>query len=379
MTRTHASLFSGCGGLTTGLKAAGWDTLLAVDLDPVCLASHRMNHPEAATAQADLGAVDARGLAGLLARKGMVTRPVTLVTMGPPCEPFSGASPRKRAHREGDPRRGLYRPAVELAAALGAELIVVENTARIQDYPEAGWILEALAEAGYRSQLAGVLNAAAHGVPQKRERWLVLAARDRGVGLRWPEPITAGRPPTVREALAGLPFEPGDRYDEGRSGYADLMRDHPFWGLRGSGALAHHEAPAQTPALRLRRTLVRPGRRAKHLRGSLPGGMAEALAGCGVLPRKDFGQRDHRLDWDRPANTVTAHVAEEFIAPAGGRPVTAREAARLQSFPDAYRWAGRLTGPGNALVQSVYAQIGDSVPPLLACRLGLTLKEIMGG
>jgi DNA (cytosine-5)-methyltransferase 1 len=375
MNPTHVSLFSGCGGFTTGLKAAGWDTLLALDLDPVCLASHRMNHPEAATAQADLGAVDAGGLTGLLARKGLVTRPVTLATMSPPCEPFSGASPRKKADREGDRRRGLYRPAVELAAALGAELIVVENTARIQDYPEAGRILEALAEAGYRSQLAGVLNAADHGVPQNRERWLVLAARDGGARLRWPEPSASGLRVTVREAFAALPLEPGNVYEGGGSDYAALMRDDGFWGLRRSGALAHHEAPAQTPAMRLRRTLVRPGRRAKHLRGSLPAGIAEALAGCGVLPRKDFGQRDHRLHWDRPANTVTAHVAEEFIAPHGGRPVTAREAARLQSFPDAYRWAGRLTGPGNALVQSVYAQIGDAVPPLLAYRLGLTIKE----
>lgn len=377
MTLSHVSLFSGCGGVTAGLKAAGWDTLLALDLDPVCLASHRLNHPEVATAQADLGAVDAGSLADLLVREGLVTRSVTLVSMGPPCEPFSGASPRKKADREGDHRRGLFRPAIELAAALGAELILVENTAKIQDYPESGRILDALAEEGYRNQLDGVLNAADHGVPQARQRWFALAARDGGLRLRWPGPTTGGSPATVREAFAGLPPEPVSRYAESGSDYAALMRDHAFWRLAANDALTHHEVPGQTAAMRVRRTLVRPGGRAKDLRKELPASTAATLVACGVLPPKDFSQRDHRLHWDRPANTVTAHVPEEFIVPQGGRPVSAREAARLQSFPDAYRWAGRLTGPGNAAIQSVYAQIGDSVPPLLAYRLGLTIKEML--
>lgn len=373
MTPTHVSLFCGCGGFTAGLKAAGWDTILAVDLDPVCLASHRLNHPEAATLQADLGGVDARRLAAKLCEKGFVRRPVTLATMGPPCEPFSSANGRR--DRE-DPRKGLYRPAVELAAALGAEFVVVENTDRIEDYPEARGILEALSQAGYRNQLAGVLNAADHGVPQARFRWFVLATRHEGVRLRWPESATARRPVTVREAFAGLPWEPGDSY-EGGGGYADLMRDHGFWQLVAPAGLTHHVAPGQTPAMRMRRSLVRAGRRVKDLRRSLPAGDAEVLVRCGVLPRKDFTQRGYRLPWDRPANTVTAHVAEEFIHPQTDRGISAREAARLQSFPDAYRWAGRLALPGNAEVQSVYAQIGDSVPPLLAYRLGLLIKEML--
>src|SRR5437667_71646 len=133
MSPTHVSCFSGCGGFTAGLKAAGWDTVLALDLDPACLTSHRLNHPEAATF---------------------------------------------------------------------------------------------LADAGYRNRLAGVLDAAEHGVPQARRRWLALATRHDGVRLRWPGPVTAGRPVTGREAFAGLPSEPGDSYAEGRSGYADLMGDY---------------------------------------------------------------------------------------------------------------------------------------------------------
>jgi DNA (cytosine-5)-methyltransferase 1 len=197
------------------------------------------------------------------------------------------------------------------------------------------------------------------------------------VRLRWPEPTTGGSPATVREAFAGLPLEPGNGYGQGGSDYAALMRDHAFWRLVANDALTHHEVPGQTPAMRMRRTLVRPGGRAKDLRKELPASTAATLVACRVLPPKDFSQRDHRLHWDAPANTVTAHVAEEFIAPHGGRPVTAREAARLQSFPDAYCWAGRLTGPGNADLQSLYAQIGDSVPPLLAFCLGTTIKEML--
>ena len=374
MRATHVSLFSGCGGFTTGLKAAGFETVLALDLDPACLASHRLNHPEAATLQADLGAVDAGGLAALLRRQGAVPSSVTAATMGPPCEPYSSANPRKG--REGDRRRGLYRPAIALAAALGAEIIVVENVGDIRKYPEAGRILEALGEAGYGNRLAAVLNAADHGVPQSRARWLVLAARDGGVRLRWPGPGDATRV-TVRDAFAGLPPEPGGRYGPGGGRYDALMRDHAFWRLAGTDGLTHHEAPTQTPAMRMRRQLVQPGKRAADLRRSLPAEVAAAWVERRVLPPKDFKQRDYRLPWGRPANTVTAHAAEELIAPDGGRPVTAREAARLQSFPDAYRWAGRLTAPGNADVQSVYAQIGDSVPPLLAYRLGLTIKETL--
>src|SRR5262249_46663594 len=149
-----------------------------------------------------------------------------------------------------------------IAAALGAEFILVENTAKIQDYPEAGRILEALAKAGYGNQLAGVLDASEQGVPQKRKRWFALAARDSSPRLKWPEPTTGGRPVTVREAFAGLPFGPGNEYDGGRSNYADLMRDHRFWRLEANDALTHHETPGQTPAMRMRRTLVRPGGRA---------------------------------------------------------------------------------------------------------------------
>jgi DNA (cytosine-5)-methyltransferase 1 len=123
MTHTHVSLFCGCGGFAGGLKAAGWDTLLAVDLDRVCLASHRLNHPEAATLQADLGLADAGHLATMLWEQEIVCRPVTLVTMGPPCKPFS------RANRRKDPRSGVLCPLFRLLAHNRPRAVVVENAA----------------------------------------------------------------------------------------------------------------------------------------------------------------------------------------------------------------------------------------------------------
>jgi DNA (cytosine-5)-methyltransferase 1 len=126
-----------------------------------------------------------------------------------------------------------------------------------------------------------------------------------------------------------------------------------------------------------RYSLIRPGRRVVGLHDSLPGDVVEVFKRRGILPRKRHTQRGHRLRWDRPAHTMTTHAAEEWIHPSRNRPLTVRECARIQGFPDGYEFLGPLTLPHNSGRQDVYAQLGDSVCPPVARAWAKVLQEIL--
>jgi DNA (cytosine-5)-methyltransferase 1 len=198
------------------------------------------------------------------------------------------------------------------------------------------------------------------GVPQLRHRLFVLAVRrDLGVGLPPPfTPLVA--PPTVADALGDLPaLEAGEQASEyARPAETPLQR-----ALRGNEAvLTWHEAPAHAPAmLRLIKALP------------LEGGTRSDLASA-VAPASGFHNTYGRLRSDRPAPAVTSSIGRvssgRHVHPTQHRALTPREAARLQTFPDSYRWKGNRW--------AVYAQIGNAVPPMLAAAIAGPLLERLG-
>jgi DNA (cytosine-5)-methyltransferase 1 len=318
-------LFSGAGGFTLGLERAGGAARsVAIESDPDCAATFRANFPEAALIEADIRdvAYDRR-------------RRFDVVVAGPPCQGFSTLNRR----RGGDPRNLLYTEVLRCVDAHRPRIVVVENVPKFIESEEGRTLADALRHRGF-SVRAGTVNAADYGVSQRRIRALVAAAAG-GAAPPWPVPTHSASgdslPPhrTVADAFALLPTEP-------------------------DGANWHRDDYARRSS------------QIERLRSIREGGSRRDLPPDLVLDcwKEADGYNDvlGRLEWHRPATTVRTEFFRpekgRFLHPVADRPITPREAARLQSFPDSFVF------PDDQTLYSVGRQIGNAIPPRLAEAIG---------
>lgn len=370
----HVDLFAGAGGFGCGVRAAGFRTVAAVEQDPHRVETLKLNHPDAAVIGADIRQVSGWQLIRTLPRSGGAYRPPDLMTASPPCVLFSTAGGSAR-NRE-DPQVWLCLEVARLAAAVRPRVLLVENvpgfvTRRVGGELVVDRLRRDLDQAGYRNRLEVTLDAAEFGVPQLRKRWFMLATSDMKLSLRAPEPETSGHRVAVAEAFADLP-EPGVvQYGTGSSRYAELMRNAGFWRVEAVEDLTHHEPRTATAAQVARYSLVRPGRRVAGLFDRLSPEVVAGLQSAAILPNVPFKQSGVRLHPHRPSPTVPATAADRVLHPRANRSVTVREAARLQSFPDAYQFAGGR--------MASFEQVGDAVPPLLALKWAEAIREVLRG
>lgn len=328
--RLAIDLFSGAGGLSSGFKAAGWHIVLAVEAARHPAQSYRHNHPGVPVLELDVRRLKADALLrSLRLRRGRLDA----VIGGTPCQGYSAAGHRVPSA----PVNFLYRPFVTLAKNLGARTIVLENVPGAQSVNGHGFvpkILRQIRSAGFVCEVQE-LNAMHFGVPQRRRRLVFLGLHPNvGVKPSFPSPThsppggTSGLPmtPRIRDVLAGLPTpsHPGEktRYGVG-----------PF----NHTAMRHSEAVAA----RLRR--LKPG--------------------TGPISYK-------RLTLDYTGTLVAGHRALP-VHPKKPRTLTVREAARIQTIPDSFRFLGpRSEQPG---------QVANAVPYLMAQALGTHLRHLLDG
>lgn len=357
MPRPHAvDLFCGAGGLSLGLQQAGFHVIAAVDTDPVALETHAANiggltyEHDLSDPSAFLGFLDARGV-----------RRVELVAGGPPCQPFSRAGAakirdlvRSGIRSETDERVALWRGFLAVVDALNPGAVALENVpdmARWNDGEIVIAMLEALRDRGYAAD-ARVLKAWEYGVPQHRMRLVLIGARG---AFTWPR----RRPRvTLRDAIDDLPaIPPGMREDSlsyglPRSGFqrrarrglpasaAAIVFDHCSRDVRADDAEAFE--------------LLREGQTYRDLPARLQRYRVDV-----------FDDKYKRLVWDDLSRSITAHIAKDgywYIHPEQNRTLSIREAARVQTFPDGFRFAGHPT--------LQFRQIGNAVPPALARAVG---------
>lgn len=230
-----------------------------------------------------------------------------------------------------------------------------------------------------------ILDATKFGVPQKRNRFFILAAKDSKYKLGAPSP-TNEKPVTVQEAFVDIPNvipnsnEPKTTYLEASSAYTQLMRNDDFWKRKSQGDKLTYHMPMKHRACTIERFgLLKQGESLKDLFERYEGEEREELQKRRVLPKKMFIKRNYRLISSEPAPTVTSHCLDEFVHPLYNRALTVRECARLQSFPDSYDFCGGpyLVPHIDRTVQDKYEQIGDAVPPLLAFAWGEKIKSIL--
>lgn len=382
---THIDCFAGPGGICTGLHAAGLNTLVAIEYVKSCCDTYSANHPEVHVIHSDIRDVTADNILPYIPEDG-----VDLVTSGMPCETFSTAGNTSRSFY--DERQFLFREGIRIAKISNAKMILFENvpaiTSKKTTKESNQFIVDVLKnelkEAGYENFIEIVLDSTKFGVPQKRNRFFILACRFSDWWLQAPESYC--RPIGVGDAFAGLPNViansgiEGTEYTEVHSDYEKLMRNDNFWKREGlaKSRITNHMPMKHRECTLKRFELLNPGESLKTLFERYIGEEREKLQSERILPKKMFIKRNYRLKLDEPSPTVTSHCLDEFVHPLYNRALTVRECARLQSFPDSYEFVG---GPYiiphiDRTVQDKYEQIGDAVPPLLAYAWGKQIYKL---
>ena len=382
---THIDCFSGPGGICTGFHAAGLKTLVAIEYIESCIETYKKNHPEVHVIHSDIRNVTEEQIFPYIPKDG-----VDIVTSGMPCETFSTAGNTSRSFY--DDRQFLFREGIRIAKIANAKFILFENVPAITTKTISkntnslvvDLIKKELVQAGYSNYIEVVLDSTKFGVPQKRNRFFILATRLKGIKLSQPEPTT-DIAVTVGEALKGLPNvipnskKEATKYLQSDSAYSKLLKNNTFWNREQNNTLTYHMPMNHRECTIKRFEMLKQGESLKNLFDKYTGKEREKLQEQRILPKKMFIKRNYRLKENEPSPTVTSHCLDEFVHPKFNRALTVRECARLQSFPDSYDFCG---GPYivphlNRTVQDKYEQIGDAVPPLLAYAWGEELKKIM--
>lgn len=287
-------VFAGAGGLSAGFIREGFPVVLAIEKDRNAAQSYRVNNPGVPVIEADARKIKPRDLLLIL---GCKRGDITAVIGGPPCQGFSAAGPRRPRAR----RNFLYRHLAYLAKEVDADLLIMENVPGLKRVNGVGFmkrILQDFRKRGYIGKPIEV-DASQFGVPQRRKRLFFVSAR-RGfpvasINLR---PSKSKNKPSVSKALTGLP-----RPRVGDSGNVIRVRDKLFYNHR---AMAHGYK------------VIRKIRKIK--------------AGEGPISYR-------RLRADLAHTLIAGHRAMS-VHPRQHRTITVREATRLQTMPDWFRFLG---------------------------------------
>ena len=384
----HIDCFSGPGGICTGFKAAGINTIVAIEKVESCVETYKANHGEVNVLQGDI-----RKITNEQIKKAVGKNKIHILTSGMPCETFSTAGSTSRSSY--DFRQQLYSEAIRIANAVDAKIILFENVPGIAskkvtkngDRLIVDDIIDELALHGYKYYIDTILNANDFGVPQLRNRFFLIATKEDKIKLRVPV-SQQDNSLNVADALLGLPeMEANDpktytKFTTEKNAYTELLKDRDFWKIENqiNGELTYHIAPKHRPGTIERFKLLEPGESLVDLFKKFSAEKVKKLQKEKVLPKKWYIQRNKKLILSEPSKTVTSHCLDELVHPTLNRGLTVREVARLQGFPDFYDFkGGPFICPHLYETQDKYEQIGDAVPPLLAYHWGLTIMAILKG
>ncbi|TAH35213.1 MAG: DNA cytosine methyltransferase [Planctomycetota bacterium] len=359
---TAIDLFAGCGGLTSGLRAAGFDVLAAIEKDPNAAETYRANHANVRLYERDIRRISPRRvLRELGLRKGEM---LDLVAGCPPCQGFTRLT---EGSGRRDRRNGLVRQFLRFVRVIQPTVCMLENVPGLLTTPKGkryfNELRHGLEEADYCLSYK-IVELADYGVPQFRKRLVLLAARSEAIPIPNPthrdpaQPGKSGQRPwkTVRDAIGGLPKPP--------------LRSEVLSGKASPLYKWHYARDVAEVVRRRLEHVLGNGRR----RSSLPPSLRLACH-----ERRPDGYYDVYgvMDWNTPSPTITSGCTNvskgRFGHPAEPRPVTAIEAAMLQTFPRSYRFKG-------SGLESVAAQIGNALPCRFAQVVGKAiLKRLSSG
>jgi len=323
-------LFAGAGGLSLGFSWAGFESVAAVELDSVAAQSYEANFGRHVFRDSEgrplpIENVDLSGLRG----------EIDVLVGGPPCQGFSQLG----KGLADDPRNRLWREFIRAVESVQPRVFLMENVPPILRAEEGRATLRFGRELGY-SVVSGVLSAEEYGVPQRRKRAFILGVRGGPATL---PSAKYDQPRTVRWAIGDLPLEPtGRNWHIGRNPRSISLERYKVVPEGGNRFDLQRARPDLTPR-------------------------------CWLEKRTGSTDVFGRLWWDRPCLTIRTEFFKpekgRYLHPQAHRPITHREAARLQTFPDDFIFVGSPL--------QVARQIGNAVPPLLAYHIALHIRTIL--
>ena len=326
-----ASIFAGCGGTDLGLKWAGYKTVYSNELDARASETYNANFDHA---------IDNRSVTDV--NPDSIPEHDLLVG-GFPCQPFSYAGKREGFS---DPRGMLFFSLAKILENKRPRHFLFENVKGLLNHDQGNTfrnVSRALKDVGYKFSYT-ILNAADYGIPQRRERLIIVGVRDDIDGY----------------------FEFPD-FKLPRISIKEAIGD-----LLGNDEVANNEPMRHSKRILERYKYIPQG-------GTMADVPEEHQQRKRGEPEKISGKQStqsyHRLIEDMPSPTVTAMFQAHFIHYREDRNLTAREAARLQSFPDDFVFCGKRTVMSWEKELSQYQQIGNAVPPKLAYVIGRGLYE----
>lgn len=331
----HAiDLFSGCGGLSLGLKGAGFSVVAAVEIDRKAQETYRLNHPHVRLYSQDIRKLDP---ADILLEAGLEVGELDLLAGCPPCQGFSRLRTKNKMTSVSDDRNDLVEDFLRFIEIMQPKTIMLENVPALAKDARFLGMREKLHTFGYQT-VVHVLDAADYLVPQRRKRLIMLASR-----IHTPAVADKARKRlTVREALKGL-SDPSNARDKLHS-----LGENRTQKVRDLIALIPKDGGS---------------------RRDLP---AKYQLDC--HKRSDgFGDVYGRIAWDDVAPTITSGCHNpskgRFLHPGQDRTISLREAAIFQGFPRSYKFD---IGHGK---ESIALMIGNALPPPFITAHAGALRE----
>ncbi len=323
---TAVELFAGAGGLALGLEEAGFKDVGLVEWDKYAASTLRANRPEWNVIQGDVVEIAEKGIRNYIDKYVEVD----LLSGGYPCQAFSYAG--KKLGLE-DVRGTMFYYYAKILEELMPRVFLAENVRGLVSHDEGKTLktmIDVFTEIGYNVEYK-ILKATDYGVAQKRERVIIIGTRKdlKDIEFKFPKPF--GYIPTLRDALRDVPESEGSKYPEKKKKVLDLVPPGGCW-------------------------------------IDLPEDIAKEYMGKSYYSGGGKRGMARRISWDEPCLTLTCSPAQkqtERCHPDETRPFTTREYARIQSFPDEWRFEGS--------VSQVYKQIGNAVPVKLGKAVGLSI------
>ncbi len=357
-------LFAGCGGLSIGFLKAGFVVDKAVEFDPAIAQTYKANHPNVDVIVDDIANVDTTGFFSL--------GDADVIIGGPPCQGFSMAGARIRHGFIDDPRNYLFKHYFNVVKAVKPKAFVMENVKGMKSMQD-GQIFEEILrlfsdpaetdDCPYNLYYK-IIKASDFGVPQRRERLIIVGTTipnvpfevlwdetHRDIERKYPTFFT---PTTVRDAIGNLPAVT----DDGIIDNPQPVTDYQRYLACNSPTITNHTQSKHSKTAVERMRQIGNGQNYTELNEEI-----------NSVHSGSYG----RLVWDEPAATITTRfdtpAGGRFIHPKEDRTLSPREAARIQSFPDAFIFTGAR--------REISRQIGNAVPPKVSYFLALFLRNIL--
>lgn len=391
-------LFAGAGGFGLGFEMAGFSVPISLEIDAWACDTLRYNRPRMTVIQQDI-----RDLKTCLSVKQVCQFKPDIVIGGPPCQGFSIAGPAKKDPK--DPRNSLFMNFAQWIDFLEPKGFVIENVKGLLSRQNAEGkkvidiIKETFENLGYFLEV-WLLNSAEYGVPQIRERIFIVGnkmGRELGVPpkthsldllkinstqLSIFEGMRLAPALSLWDGISDLPPLNAREGEEEQSYILEPQNDYQNEMRNSNTILYNHVAMEHSQRLVERFKHIKWGESSSDAPKEHG---ARRRSGNGELSHKSYDQNNRRLNPNTPSHTIAASFYANFIHPFQHRNLTAREGARIQSFPDHYRFMGKKTVVSHKLLHREerfdekflcqYNQVGNAVPPILAKIIALHLQQ----